>query len=104
MITLARRPTVSSRGRTSTAPAPSTVRWKTLPGAPTHHDGAASAGLSPFDSARGEPELVEGSKSNDHGSGGTTRTRACPVTPLTVAFTNPPWASFPAVSVPSGLM
>src|SRR6186997_3630437 len=73
--TLARRPTVSSRGRISTLPAPSTVRWNTLPGAPVHHAGGASAAAL--------------SKSNDHGSGSTTRTRAVPLAPATVAFTNP---------------
>ena len=40
--TLARRPTVSSRGRISTLPTPSIVRWNTLPGAPTHQAGGAS--------------------------------------------------------------
>jgi hypothetical protein len=56
-------------------PAPSTVRWNTLPGAPVHHTGGFSfAALS---------------KSNDHGSGSTTRTRAVPLIAPTVAFTKP---------------
>src|SRR5688572_21069678 len=96
MNTFARRPTVSSRGRINTGPTPSTVRWNTFVGAPTHHDGGDS------------PATL--SKSNVYGSGPTTRTRACPVTLPTVALTRPPsprvgrLAAAEAVNVPLGAM
>ena len=59
----------------STLPTPSTVRWNTLVGRAVHHAGGASPAAF--------------SKSNVHGSGAITRTRAWPVTPPTVALTNP---------------